>query len=198
MKNEEPKIGSHYFLPEILDYIYCSACLEIVINKSEKAKQLFEEINKCWELPGCKYLMNKMNQWTSDPKKLIKQITSYSQIEPEEENKGFSLGNTSDLFMELKNLNINNKENIMIEQKWDLSNGNTLIYLGNQPIHSCTKVLILSGGNIVFLKDEKTEVGEQVKRDIKILDKTAFLTKYDWPNNSSGNDLYLEYKERLS
>jgi hypothetical protein len=82
----------------------------------------------------------------------------------------------------------------MIEQKWKLSNGNTLIWLGNQPIHGCENVLVLGGGDIVFLKEESRLNGSQVKNDIKALDKAAFFNKYKWPNNSSSDDLYTHLK----
>jgi len=79
--------------------------------------------------------------------------------------------------------------------KWEISNGNILIWLGNQPIHGCKDVLILSGGNVVFLKPEKEEIATKLKNDIETLDKVTFLNLYGWPNNSSGNELYAELKE---
>jgi hypothetical protein len=82
----------------------------------------------------------------------------------------------------------------MIEQKCQLPNGNTFIWLGGQKIHDCENVLILAGGDVVFLKEEKRLNGAQVKNDIKILDKAAFFSKYKWPNVSSSNDLYHELK----
>lgn len=83
----------------------------------------------------------------------------------------------------------------MIEQKWELSNGNLFIWLSNQPIHKCENVLILSGGDIVFLKSERKEDGTLIKNDIYTLSKVEFFKKYGWPNNSSGNDLYIELKD---
>jgi hypothetical protein len=85
----------------------------------------------------------------------------------------------------------------MIEKKWELSNGNILIWLGNQSIHGCSNVLILSSGDVIFLKNEREEVGTQLKTDIEAMDKAAFFIKYHWPNNSSGDDLYWELKRLL-
>jgi len=83
----------------------------------------------------------------------------------------------------------------MIEQKHELPNGNTFIWLGNQPIHGCENVLLLAGGDILFLKTHRKVDGIKIRNDIKTLDKTSFLNAYGWPDNSSGNDLYLEIKK---
>lgn len=82
----------------------------------------------------------------------------------------------------------------MIEQRYELPNGNMFIWLGNQPIHDCENVLILSGGDMLFLKRSREEKGERIKEDIKKLEKDEFLDKYGWPHNESGNGLYLELK----
>ena len=82
----------------------------------------------------------------------------------------------------------------MIEQQWELSNGNRLIWLGDQPIHDCENVLLLTGGDVIFLKNEKRISGTKIKTDIKKLNKAAFFNKYKWPNSSSANDLYKELK----
>jgi hypothetical protein len=47
---------------------------------------------------------------------------------------------------------------------------------------------------MIFLKNEREEVDTQLKTDIETLDKTAFFVKYQWPENSSGDDLYWELK----
>jgi hypothetical protein len=39
----------------------------------------------------------------------------------------------------------------MIVHKYKLPNGNTLLWLGNQPIYGCENVLVLAGGNVLFL-----------------------------------------------
>lgn len=70
--------------------------------------------------------------------------------------------------------------------------------VGNQQIHDCENVLILSGGDVVFLKNERREDGTQIKKDIETQSKSAFFKKYNWPNNSSGDDLYNELKSCLA
>jgi hypothetical protein len=82
----------------------------------------------------------------------------------------------------------------MIEQKYKLPNGNTLIWLGNQPIHGCQNVLILAGGDVQFLKAAEVLKAADVQQEIEHLDRREFFEKYGWPNNSSGNDLYGELK----
>lgn len=86
----------------------------------------------------------------------------------------------------------------MIEQKYELPNGNIFIWLGNQPIHGCENVLILSGGDVLFLRRSREEKSERIKEDIKELEKVEFLDKYGWPLNESGNGLYLELKRIYS
>lgn len=56
-KIEEPKFG-HYILPETLNYLYCYTCLMIILDKSERQKEKLEEIKECWELTGCKQLID--------------------------------------------------------------------------------------------------------------------------------------------
>ena len=86
----------------------------------------------------------------------------------------------------------------MIVNKHKLPNGNTLIWLGNQPIYECENVLILAGGDVSFLKPVRTlEVGE-LKKDLEQLDQQEFLKKYGWPNNSSASDLYWELHKIIS
>lgn len=82
----------------------------------------------------------------------------------------------------------------MIEQKHELPNGNVFIWLGNQPIHDCHNVLVLSSGDVLFLKTIKHERVEKLSSDIGSLDKHEFFEKYEWPNNSSSDDLYWELR----
>lgn len=82
----------------------------------------------------------------------------------------------------------------MIQQKWELPNGNTLIWFGNQLIHGCEHVLILSGGDVLFLRTQRGEDGVRIRNDISTLTKDAFMRAYGWPNNSSGDDLYWEIR----
>ena len=56
-KTDEHKIG-HYYDDEQIKYLYCYTCLVIVLDRSEKARGKFEEVKKCWELPGCKQFVD--------------------------------------------------------------------------------------------------------------------------------------------
>ena len=80
----------------------------------------------------------------------------------------------------------------MIEQKYELPNGNMSIWLGNQSIHECDNVLILAGGDVLFLKTVERSGSEKIRADIRRLNKADFLNEYGWPNNESGNGLFLE------
>lgn len=83
----------------------------------------------------------------------------------------------------------------MIEQKHGLPNGNMFIWLGNQPIHDCEHVLLLAGGDVLFLKTIKRYGAEQLKSDIDSLAKEEFFKEYSWQNNSSTDDLYSELRK---
>jgi len=83
----------------------------------------------------------------------------------------------------------------MIEHKYKLPNGNTLIWLGNQPIYECENVLILAGGDVLFLKPDRRLEVKKLQQDMRQLDRQGFFDKYGWPNNSSGNDLFSELQK---
>ncbi len=83
----------------------------------------------------------------------------------------------------------------MIVEKYKLPNKNTLVWLGNQPIYECENVLILAGGDILFLKPVKSYRVTDIQKDIEQLSREEFFKKYEWPDNSSGNDLYWELRK---
>lgn len=83
----------------------------------------------------------------------------------------------------------------MLVHKYKLPNGNTLIWLGNQPIYECENVLILAGGDVLFLKPVRTLQVKQLQQDMEHLGQQEFLERYGWPNNSSGNDLFWELQK---
>ena len=83
----------------------------------------------------------------------------------------------------------------MIVHKYKLPNGNTLIWLGNQPIYECENVLVLAGGDVLFLKPVKTFRVRDIQRDIEQLSRQEFFEKYDWPDGGSGSDLYWELQK---
>ena len=83
----------------------------------------------------------------------------------------------------------------MIAHRYKLPNGNTLIWLGNQPIYECENVLILAGGDVLFLKPVKKLYVKELQQDMEKLSQQEFLEKYGWPNNSSGTDLFWELQK---
>jgi len=80
----------------------------------------------------------------------------------------------------------------MIVHKYKLPNGNTLIWLGDQPIYGCDNVLVLAGGDVLFLNPVKSFRITDIQKDMERLSRKEFFQKYDWPDKSSGNDLYDE------
>jgi tRNA splicing endonuclease len=83
----------------------------------------------------------------------------------------------------------------MIVNKFKLPNKNTLIWLGYQPIYGCENILILAGVEVLFLKTIKSFNIVDIQRDMEKLSHEEFFKKYEWPDNSSGYDLYRELKE---
>ena len=83
----------------------------------------------------------------------------------------------------------------MIEAKHELSNGNVLIWLGNQPINRCEHVLLLAGGDVLFLETVKTLQSDELRADLGALSEADFTKKHRWPNNESGKALYQELKK---
>jgi len=84
----------------------------------------------------------------------------------------------------------------MIEARHPLSNDNILIWLGNQPIDECEHILLLAGGDVLFLKTVKTLPSDELRAHLRALREADFIKKHGWPNNSSGKELYRELKKR--
>ena len=83
----------------------------------------------------------------------------------------------------------------MIQGKYELPNGNIFIWLGRQKIYDCENVLILAGGDVLFLKEVEILTENEIREDIKALSKEQFFIKRKWKGNSSTDDLYWELKE---
>ena len=50
--SQNHKEKARYNPPEVMPFAYCSACLDIVLDENEKASLLYDEIVKCYKLPG--------------------------------------------------------------------------------------------------------------------------------------------------
>jgi hypothetical protein len=81
----------------------------------------------------------------------------------------------------------------VVESKCD--NGNTLVWLSQQPIHDCEHIPILAGGDVKLLKTIETISRESIIDDLSNLNKTGFLKKHNWPDNSSSGYVYDKLKE---
>jgi hypothetical protein len=66
------------------------------------------------------------------------------------------------------------EEITVIVNRFKLPNGNTLIWLGNQPIHDCENILILAGKEVLFLKTVKQVSISDIRKDMAALGRTKF------------------------
>ncbi len=75
---KKTKDKARYFPPEIMPFALCAACLDIVLEQSEKARELYEEIVDCFSLPGCQEIMVKAGEYLPDNKTLLKKLVKKS------------------------------------------------------------------------------------------------------------------------
>ncbi len=84
-----------YYPPELMPFVYCSACLEVVLSKSEKAQELYDRIIDCHDLPGCRDVWNILGEQIPDRSNLMKQIVKESGYDynrpPQTRNVGIPL-----------------------------------------------------------------------------------------------------------
>jgi hypothetical protein len=50
----------------MIPFTLCSACLAIVLEQSEKAREIFNEIIEYFSLPGCQETMDKIGEELPD------------------------------------------------------------------------------------------------------------------------------------
>ena len=81
----------------------------------------------------------------------------------------------------------------LIVRRDELPNGNTFVWLGDKK-YGCEYVLVLAGGDALFLKPAKVLKASDVRQDVGLLDRRQFFEKYGWPDNSSADDLHAELK----
>ena len=77
-KKKQTKDKSHYYPPEMMSFTLCSACLDVVLDQSEKAAELYEDIIECLSLPGCQETMEQIGEWIPDKKSIIKELVKES------------------------------------------------------------------------------------------------------------------------
>ncbi len=91
-KINKQKNKVRYYSPEAMPLILCAACLGVVLDHSEKAKQLFNEIVECYKLPGCIEVMNKIVENAPKGEQLLKSIVKESGYDYKKPPEGNNLG----------------------------------------------------------------------------------------------------------
>jgi len=76
--NSLAKDQARYYPPEMMPFSLCTACLEIVLEQSEKAAEIYEEVIECLSLPGYQETMNQIGEWLPDNRSIIKELVKES------------------------------------------------------------------------------------------------------------------------
>jgi hypothetical protein len=91
-RNSKSKDKARYYPPEMMQYLFCGVCLEVVLENSEKARALYDEIIECHDLPGCREVMDKIEEIVPKGELLLKRIVKESGFDykkpPERKNVG--------------------------------------------------------------------------------------------------------------
>jgi hypothetical protein len=91
-RNGNSKDKARYYPPEVMPYLLCGVCLEVVLENSEKARDLYDEIIECHELPGCRELLDKAEEIIPKGDALLKNVVKESGFDykkpPELKNIG--------------------------------------------------------------------------------------------------------------
>ena len=92
MAKKKQKSDIQYYPPELMPFVWCTACLGVVLEQSEEANDIFEDIIDCLELPGWKELTEKVENELPGSESLMKQIVKESGYDfhkpPSKENMG--------------------------------------------------------------------------------------------------------------
>lgn len=93
MSNKKPvKTTSRYYPPELMPFVWCTACLGVVLEQSEEANDIFEDIIDCLDLPGWKELSEKVLRELPSSESVLKQVVKESGYDyykpPSKENFG--------------------------------------------------------------------------------------------------------------
>jgi len=77
-KSKHEKDKSRYYPPEIMPFALCSACLDVVLEQSEKAREIYEEVVDNLSLPGCQETMDQVGEWKPDSANFLKELVKIS------------------------------------------------------------------------------------------------------------------------
>jgi hypothetical protein len=72
------KNDSRYISPEMMPYALCNACLEVVIENNEKAREIYEDIVECFGFPGCQAVSIIAKEVLPDSNILMKDLIEKS------------------------------------------------------------------------------------------------------------------------
>jgi len=77
-RNSKSEDKARYYPPEMIPFAVCSACLDVVLEQSEKAAEIYEEVIECLSLPGCQETMDQVEEWKPDNSSIIKELVKES------------------------------------------------------------------------------------------------------------------------
>ena len=77
-KKKQKRDKSQYYPPEMMPFALCSACLDVVLEQSEKAREIYDEVIECCNLSGCQETMDQIGEWLPNNKSCIKELVKES------------------------------------------------------------------------------------------------------------------------
>ncbi len=78
MTRKKQKRGTQYYPPELMPYMLCLACLNVVIDQNKHAKEIFDGILECCSLPGYQMMQEKAGDILPDSQSILKEIVEKS------------------------------------------------------------------------------------------------------------------------
>ena len=66
--------NAHYYPPETMPFVICVACLNVVLEHSEKARKLYDKVMECHELTGCQEMLEKLEVVIPKGEELLKRF----------------------------------------------------------------------------------------------------------------------------
>ena len=83
---------ARYYPPETMPFILCVACLDMVLDHSDRSRKLYDRVMECHELTGCHDVMSRLEDEIPEGTNLLKRIVKESGYDykkpPERENIG--------------------------------------------------------------------------------------------------------------